>query len=110
MDRRTIALSRLSQLIWLIFGIIEGLIGLRFILKLVAANPGNSFASLIFDTTDALLQPFLGLTRVPSIGNFELEFPALIGMVVYLLLAWVILRFLWILFGTPPRELQSSGS
>jgi len=41
-------LRRLTLLIQLAFGILNGLIALRFFLKLIAANPANPFAQLIY--------------------------------------------------------------
>ena len=92
------ALRRISSLIQLAFGVINGLIGLRFLLKLMAANPANSFAVLI----DAITQPFpwmfQGLTRTPSFEGITIEFYDLIAIAVYYLLGWVIVRLMWILF------------
>ena len=91
-------LRRVSSLIQLAFGILNGLIGLRFLLKLMAANPANSFAVLI----DAITQPFLwmfqGLTHTPSFEGITIEFYDLIAIAVYYLLGWVIVRLMWILF------------
>ena len=91
-------LRRITNLITLGFGILIGLIGLRFLLKLMAANPANSFAVLI----DAITQPFpwmfQGLTRTPSFEGITIEFYDLIAIAVYYLLGWVIIQLMWILF------------
>src|SRR5512145_623029 len=47
-----------TQLIWLGLGILEVLLALRFFLKLIAANPSNLFASLLYSFTDLFLFPF----------------------------------------------------
>ena len=36
--------SKVRQAVWLVFGVIEGMIGLRVLLKLMGANPENPFA------------------------------------------------------------------
>lgn len=92
---------RFSQLVWLVFGAIEGLIGLRVLLKLVGANPANPFADWIYTSTDLLLGPFLGLTRTPAASGIEFDIPALIGMLVYMLLAWGLIQLVEILVGPP---------
>lgn len=92
---------RFSQLVWLVFGAIEGLIGLRVLLKLVGANPANPFADWIYTSTDLLLGPFLGLTRTPAANGIEFDIPALIGMLVYMLLAWGLIQLVEILVGPP---------
>lgn len=85
---RDAVLDRFSQLIWLILGAIEGRIGLRVLLKLVDANPGNVFANWVHPAKDLLLVPYLGLTRTPSANGIVLDVQTLIGMPVWLLLAW----------------------
>src|SRR4030042_834457 len=85
-------LRRVSNLITLAFGIINGLIGLRFLLKLKAANPGNPFAILIDTITLPFLWMFQGLTRTPSFEGIAIEFYDLIAIAVYYLLGWIIVR------------------
>ncbi len=83
---------RVSQLIWLFFGIVEGLIGLRVLLKAMGANPDNAFAGFVYNAAALFLAPFFGLIGSPSAGSMVLEVPSLIGMLVYALLGWVIVR------------------
>src|SRR5678809_164184 len=83
-------LRRLTSLIQLAFGVLNGLIGLRFILKLMAANPANPFASLIYFITTPFLWMFQGLTRTPTFEGIEIEFFSLIAIVVYALISWII--------------------
>ena len=87
-----------TQFIWLIAGIVEALIALRVFLKLIAANPSNSFAQLIYGITDVLLLPFFGLTGTPSSGDVVLEIPAIIAMVVYALFFWVVAKLFQLAF------------
>lgn len=93
---------KLTELIWLFFGGIEGLIGLRILLKLVAANPDNPFAAFVYAISDVFLWPFRGLTVTPSAGNVVLELPAFVALLVYALLAWGIVRLVTILLYRPP--------
>ncbi len=91
-------LRRITGLIQLGFGVLNGLIGLRFLLKLMAANPANPFASLVYFITSPFLWMFQGLTRTPSFEGIQIEFFALIAIVVYALIGWVITQLLWVLF------------
>ena len=91
-------LRRMIGLIQLAFGILEGTIGLRFILKLMAANPANPFASLIYFITTPFLWMFQGLTRTPSFEGIEIEFFSLVAMVVCALIGWIIIQLMWVLF------------
>jgi len=90
-----------TQLVWLLFGILETLIALRVFLKLIAANPGNPIAALIYSFTDLFLFPFAGLTATPAAGGMVLELSSLFAMLVYALVAWAIERIIWVLFYRP---------
>jgi YggT family protein len=89
-------LSKLSQIVWLIIGIIEILIGLRVILRLVAANPDNSFAAFIYNASAPFLAPFFGLVGSPAFNGSVLEIASLIAMAVYLLLGWLLVEIIWL--------------
>ncbi len=99
-DRR-MAVSRAAQLVWLFFGVLEALIGLRVVLKLIAANPDNPLAIFIYGITDLFLWPFSGLTVTPQAQGMVLEIPAIIAMFVYALIAWALVRLIWIIFYQP---------
>jgi hypothetical protein len=101
------AAAWINGFIWLIFGVIIGLIALRVGLKLIAANPGNTFAAMIYAVTDLLLLPFFGLTGSPAAGGFVLEIPALIAMVVYLLAAGLLTKLVSLLFYRPSSRVVS---
>jgi uncharacterized protein YggT (Ycf19 family) len=91
-------LKRITGMIQLGFGILNGLIGLRFLLKLMAANPANPFAAFIYTITYPFLYVFQNLTRTPAFEGIEIEFHALIAIGVYFLLGWVITRVIWLSF------------
>ena len=91
-------LRRASALIELGAMIVNGSIGLRFLLKLLAANPGNPFAALIYFLTAPFLAIFVGLTATPSFEGIQIEFFDLVAILFYFVLAWAVIRLLWILF------------
>ncbi len=91
-------LRRLLGLITLMFVVLDGMIALRFLLKLLAANPASPFAQLVYLFTAPFLWPFQNLLYTPTFGGVQIEFPALIAIIVYALIAWIITRFIWILF------------
>jgi hypothetical protein len=91
-------LRRVSGLINLAAMVVSGLIGLRFLLKLMAANPANPFAALIYFLSGPFVAIFVGLTPTPSFEGIQIEFFDLIAILVYFLLAWAVIRLLWILF------------
>jgi hypothetical protein len=91
-------LERISGLINLAALIVNGLIGLRFLLKLMAANAANPFAALVYFLSGPFVAIFVGLTPTPSFEGIQIEFFDLIAILVYFLLAWAVVRLLWILF------------
>ena len=97
-DRRR-ASSKLVQAIYLVFGIVEALIAIRFVLKLLAANPAAGFATFIYGLTAPLVAPFVGLFGAPQAGGSVLEFNALVALVVYALVAWLVAKVVWLLVG-----------
>lgn len=91
-------LKRVTGMIELGTLIINSLIGLRFLLKLMAANPQNAFAQLIYFLTAPFLALFVGLTDTPSFDGIVIEFYDLIAILVYFALGWALIKLLWILF------------
>jgi len=65
---------------------------------LIGANPESPFASLVYDLTELFLWPFQGLTATPSAGRMVLDIPAIIGMFVYAVLAYIFIKLIWVLF------------
>jgi hypothetical protein len=93
-----ITVSRINQVIWLLFGFLEALIGLRVVLKLIGANPAAFFTQMVYGITDVFLWPFAGITPTPGVGAFQLEISSIIAMIVYALVAWGLTRLIWVLF------------
>ncbi len=107
---RNLFVLKLTQWIWLIFGILEGLIGLRVLLKLLGANPAAPFAQFVYNLTHPFLLPFIGLTEAPAAGNSVFETYSVIAMFVYLLLVWVIFRVIGLVVYRPGERSVSGAS
>ena len=90
-----------TQLIWLLLGILLGLIALRIGLMLIGANPDSPIVALIYGVTGLFLFPFTGLVESPRVGNMVLELSSLFAMLVYALLAWAAERIVWLVFYRP---------
>jgi len=90
-----------SQLIWLVFGVLEVLIALRIGLMLVGANPGSPIVVMIYGITSLFLLPFTGLIGSPTVGSIVLEISSMFAMLIYALIAWVIERLVWLVFYRP---------
>ena len=98
------AIYRVTQFIWLLFGALEALIGVRVILMLIGANPANPFAALVYQLSELFLWPFRNLIVNPAFGNSVLEITSLIAMIVYPLIGWALVRLIWVLFYRTPTS------
>lgn len=103
-DELRYRLAKAEQIIWLIIGILEGLFGIRLVLKLIGANPEAGFSQLIYGVTAVFLVPFSNLTQNPSAGTSVLEVTTLIAMLVYALFAWGVVRVMYVIFDRRPEE------
>ncbi len=99
--RNRLILERISALVGFLFVLLEGVIGLRVLLKLMEANPANVFASAIYHFSALFLVPFNGLTANPAVGGMVLEITSIVAMIVYALVAWAIIRLIWLVFYQP---------
>lgn len=88
---------QVNRVIWYLFGLLEGLLALRFVLKAVGANPENGFAAFIYRVTGLFVAPFRGLVPTPSADGAALETTTLIAMFVYLLVAIAVTKLVQIL-------------
>jgi uncharacterized protein YggT (Ycf19 family) len=92
---------RAVEVTYLVFGIIEGLLAIRLVLKLLAANPKAGFTNFIYGVTDFFMAPFRNL--LPAVGSGSppgavLETSVIIAIIVYALIAWVLARLIVIMF------------
>lgn len=92
------ALYKVSQFIWLLFGGLEALIGIRVILMLIGANPANTFTAFVYQLSALFLWPFQNIVANPAFQNMVLEITSIIAMIVYPLIGWAIVRLIWVLF------------
>jgi len=96
---RRLRAYRVQRAIYLGFGIIEGLIAIRFVLEVLAANPNAGFAQFIYGITTFFMAPFVGLFGTPRLGTSMVEWSALVAIAVYALLAALLVRLAWLAIG-----------
>src|SRR6266498_225539 len=79
--------ARISQVVDYIFYVIYALLGMRFLLALLAARSGAGFVRFIVAVTDPFYQPFRGIVSSPSTDSgHTLMMPLVIAIIVYILL------------------------
>ena len=84
--------------VYYILGVLEVLFAIRLIFKLLGANPTSAFVSLIYSVTGLFLTPFTSIFRTAVTKGVEtqsvLEPATIIGMIVYALVAWGIIKLI----------------
>jgi hypothetical protein len=105
-ERRRKSLAKWTQVISLIFFILETGLAFRVLLRLIAANPGNEFARFVYQLTFPFSAPFAGLTAMPAANGSVFEISTIIGMAVYGVLYLVIIRGMWVIFN-PSKTLDA---
>jgi hypothetical protein len=84
---RARGVARISQVIDYIFFVLYALLGLRFLLALLAARSGAGFVQFIVTVTNPFYEPFRGIVASPRTdGGHTLMLPLVIAIVVYILL------------------------
>ena len=88
------------NIVYYILGVIEVFLALRFLFMLLGANPRSGFTSFLYNMTGILISPFAGifnpLTTAGLVSRSVFDPATLIAMVIYWLIAWGIVRLLWI--------------
>ena len=80
----------IAVLINLVTSLIEGLLGLRIILKLFGASTAAPFVRWVFETTQPLLAPFIGMFPSPKLPEgFVIEFSVLFAFMVYTFIGYL---------------------
>lgn len=75
-----------------IFDVIAILLAFRILLRFLGANPSTPVVNWLYDTTGSLIAPFAGIFPNGKIsGFFTLDIAAIIALVVYSLIAYVVL-------------------
>jgi hypothetical protein len=91
-DSRTTA----SNAVWYLLGLVEILLGFRFVLKLFGANQNSGFVDFIYSVTGVLTAPFdniFGVTKATAGETKSVFEPSiLVAGVVYALIAWGIVK------------------
>lgn len=88
-------MSMLSKIIWTIAMIIVVILAIRFVFILLGANTANGFVNFIYNISYPFARPFFGIFSYHiHYGVSRVEIASLIGIVIYLLVAYLIGRLL----------------
>jgi hypothetical protein len=96
--RRGVGVTRAKQAIYFVFGAINALLAIRFALLLLGANEVSGFVSFIYRLSHVFVLPFRGIFVEPVLGTAVFEWAALIGIIVYSLLAYGLVRIIELVY------------
>lgn len=104
-----ISLSLIRSLTNIIFGFIEGILGIRILLKFFAANPVAPFVEWIYTTSKPLLAPFEGMFPTETLARgFVIEISTLFALLVYAFVGSIIEEGIWYLGSAKNNRLQKN--
>ena len=102
------ARNMLTLFAGMVFGIAEAFLGLRFFLKLFAANPATPFVRWIYDTSQPILAPFAGIFPTRVTDGFIFEISTLFAMIVYAII-YVLIEALLRLITEPAVDAEEAA-
>lgn len=100
---------RAFDMAYLVFAIIDVVILIRILLKLLGANTAVAFTTFTYGVSDFFLAPFRGLLPVYASGRSVFEPWAVIGLIVYALIGYLLARLIAIMFRRDVTVASRSG-
>jgi hypothetical protein len=79
---------RAEQAVWLVTGVIDALLVIRFLFKLLAASTQAGFVTFIYDLTQVFVAPFHGIFNTAASGRNVFEPESLVAIAIYSLIGW----------------------
>ncbi|MBE9223509.1 YggT family protein [Cyanobacterium stanieri LEGE 03274] len=105
-QKRATTFRWIVNTIYVLVGFLQVLLFIRFMLRLLGANPENQFAQFIYSVSDPFISPFATLfispvsdeTMNPIGGMNVFDLNVIVAIIVYALLGWLgvtIVRYLY---------------
>ena len=91
----------MSRVVWFVFGVVEVLIAVRFVLKLLGANSEAGFVRFMYGVSGVFMAPFNAIFSTQRVAASRLEWSALVAIAVYALIAWGVVM---LIRAVSPRE------
>ena len=79
---------RLVMSIWFLTGLVDAIVGLRFLMKALGASLASPFTTFIYNLSDPLVAPFRGIFPENVHQSFVFEPADLVAIVIYALIGW----------------------
>jgi hypothetical protein len=83
-----------GRIVYYVLGVIEVLLGLRFVLRMLGANAQSAFVQFIYSVSAIFMAPFTAVFKTTVAEGAKLEWSILVAMAVYALIAWGIVALI----------------
>ena len=93
-----------NQFIYLMFGIVDALLLLRFLFKMAGASRAAGFVRFLYGFTDVLMAPFRLIFPVSVSEGAVVEWSVLVAIAIYTLIAWVLVQLVGIFWTAEQAE------
>lgn len=98
----------IEYLIYYLFGAVEVLLAFRLVLKMMGASLSSGFVSFIYSLSGIFIMPFEGIFRRGFAEGIEttsvIEPSTLVALIVYIILAWGIVKLIRISSGEQQED------
>ena len=110
--RRAQMRAWIISIIYFLLGVLEVILGLRFIFRLLGANEGNDFITALYNLSHAFVGPFNNIFNDQSIGSRSVfEMSTLVAMLIYALIFWGLASLVRVMltpsYGTERRAVRT---
>lgn len=79
----------ISTVVYFLLGVLEVILGLRFVFRLLGANQSSGFVTFLYGLSHVFVGPFNNIFNDQALGSSSVfEFSTLVAMVIYGLIAW----------------------
>jgi uncharacterized protein YggT (Ycf19 family) len=96
-DERDGALS-LANILYVLLGLLEAILALRFVFLIFGANPANGFVTFIYNISHPFVAPFYGIfgqsDAALSTIHSTIDPATIVAMVVYAIIGWALVRLI----------------
>lgn len=100
------------QVVWYLLGFIEIVLAFRFVLKLLGANPNAGFTNFVYALSAPFAGPFSSMFHATTTKGVEttsfFEWSTLVAAIVYIVIAWGVIKIFKLGKPTDPNEVVSS--
>lgn len=107
METQAKSFYRVTQIVGYLVMVLEAFLLLRFILKLMQANPQAGFSSFVYGVSGFFTAPFEAVFRNLKVSGSVFEWTTILAMIIYGIVAWGIIKLFSM--GRPVGEIEAQN-